>query len=97
MGRIGVRPSDRPYVGGLLALRALDDVELDGLALVQGAIAVAHDGGEVNEDVVSVGAGDEPVPFLVAEPFHGALRGQARTSLPFPAQRTPDASVVIPA
>src|SRR5438046_10421445 len=64
---------DGADVGGLLALGAVHDVELDLLALGEAAIAVTRDGREVDEDVVAVGAGDEPVPLLVAEPLHSSL------------------------
>src|SRR5256885_13337240 len=75
-------------VRGLLTLRAVHDVELGLLALREAAVAVTGDGREVDEDVVAVGTGDEPVPLLVAEPFHRSLR-HARPSLhPVHAQRT---------
>src|SRR5438105_481739 len=95
LGRIAIRgvvprnPSrptrllDGPDVRGLLALRPIDDVELNGLAFIQRAIAISRDRREVNKDVVPVGTGDEAVTLLVAEPFHRSLRGQACTSLPF--------------
>src|SRR5436190_11187573 len=60
---------DGADVGGLLALGAVHDVELDLLALGEAAVAVTRDGREVDEDVVAVGTGDEPVPLLVAEPL----------------------------
>src|SRR5207302_4208865 len=51
-------------------------VELDLLPLGQGAVPVTGDRAEVDEHVVAVGALQEPVPLLVAEPFD-CSRGQA--------------------
>src|SRR3990170_8805687 len=65
--------SDRADVGGLLALRAIDDVELDRLALGERLVALAFDRGEVDEHVVPALPGDEAEALLVAEPLHGAL------------------------
>src|SRR5829696_9225578 len=67
----------RPHVRGLRALGAVGDLELDGLALVEGLVAVALDGREVDEDVVAAVAGDEAVALLVAEPLDGAFRQRA--------------------
>src|SRR5207248_1076934 len=65
--------SDGTNVGGLLALRPFDDVELHGLAFGQCSIAVSSDRAVVDEDVIAIRAGDEAVPLLVAEPLHGSL------------------------
>src|SRR3990170_6698570 len=65
--------SKRVDVGRLLAFRAVHDLELDRLALVQGLEALALDRGEVDEHVLPGLARDEPVALLVAEPLHGAL------------------------
>src|SRR5215211_804778 len=65
--------SDGSNVGRLLALRAVDDVELDGLALREGLVPLALDRREVDEHVVLALARDEPEALLVAEPLHGAL------------------------
>src|SRR5438552_671640 len=73
----------RADVRRLLALGAVYDVELDLLALGQRAVAVSDDRREVDEDVVSVRAFEEPVALLVAEPFDGS-GGQA---VPPPALR----------
>src|SRR5216683_685102 len=58
----------------LKALGAFLDLELDLLALLEGAIAVHLDGGEVDEHVRSVRLGDESVALLCVEPLHGAGR-----------------------
>src|SRR4029078_4999047 len=47
--------------GGLQTLGALLDRELDLLALFEVAVALALDGGEVDEDVLPTFAGDEAV------------------------------------
>ena len=61
--------ADRHDLGGLQALVALGDLELDGLTLVQGLVAVDLDLREVDEQVFTFFALDEAVPLLVAEPF----------------------------
>src|SRR5437660_11835385 len=60
-------------VGRLQALVALHDLELDALTLGQRLVPLHGDGGEVDEDVVSLLALDESVTLLVGEPLHGAL------------------------
>src|SRR6516225_1622366 len=59
--------------GGLRALRALGDLELHALVLLQAAEAVAVNLGVVHEDVRSVGAGDEAVALLRVKPLDGSL------------------------
>src|SRR5919106_739597 len=71
---------DRADVGRLLTLRPVDDVELDLLALGERLVAVTLNRREVHEYVVTVGAGDEAIPLLVAEPLDRSL-GQPVTSL----------------
>src|ERR687897_2776319 len=66
--------SDGANVLRLGALLALRDVELDLLALVERAVAVADDGGVVAEDVGAAAVlGDEPEALLRVEPLHSAL------------------------
>src|SRR4029078_6193318 len=50
------------------------DLELDGLALLEVAVARALDRAEMHEDVWAVRLGDEAVALLRAEPLHGAGR-----------------------
>src|SRR6266571_1410382 len=57
-------------VGRLESLRALGDLELDGLALLESLVPFALDGGEVDEDVRSILLLDESVPLAVIEPLH---------------------------
>src|SRR5258708_40225686 len=56
------------HVRGLEALRALDHVELDCRTFRQGAEALAVDGAEVNEDVLTRAGGDEAQTLRAVEP-----------------------------
>jgi hypothetical protein len=62
-------------VSGRLASAAVrDDVEGDGLALIEGAHAGAFDCADMNEDVlIAVFRLNEAKTFLAVEPLHGAL------------------------
>ena len=57
-------------VGRLKALGALQQVKFYGLALIQGAIAVLLDRGEVYEYILSCGALDKAIPLRPVEPLH---------------------------
>src|SRR5687767_8094531 len=58
----------------LRALRALRDVELDPLVLVEALVALRLDGGEVDEDVGTAAVlRDEAEALLGVEPLHGTL------------------------
>src|SRR5437867_1224558 len=72
--RVRSEELDRLDVRGLLSLGAFDDVELHRLTLTEGAVAFASDRREVNEHVVAIGASDEAVTLLVAEPLHRSCR-----------------------
>ena len=63
--------SDDPDVLGFLALAAGPDVELDGLALIEGLIAVPLDVGVVDEDVVAALARNEAEALLGVEELDG--------------------------
>src|SRR5580693_5102741 len=52
---------------------ALRDVELDTLALFEGAVAIRLDGGEVHEHIPTTVDRDEAVALVRVEPFDGAL------------------------
>src|SRR5690606_30299220 len=65
-------------VAGLRSLGALDDLELDLLALLERPEAGSLDRGEVHEDVVAPLALDEPVALRVIEPLD--LTGDAHTT-----------------
>jgi len=58
---------------GLLSPIALRDLELDPLALFEGAIPVRLDRGEVDENVLATVDGDEAVTLVRVEPLNGAL------------------------
>ncbi|MPM34362.1 hypothetical protein SDC9_80944 [bioreactor metagenome] len=64
---------DHGDVGRLHALRALDGLELDPVALVERTVAVGVDGGEVSENVGGAVLGrDEAEALLSVEPLDGA-------------------------
>src|SRR5512138_2540182 len=56
-------------VSGLRSLRTVDDLELNRLALFEGAEAVTRDGGVVHEHVASTLALDEPIALGIVEPL----------------------------
>src|SRR4051812_49967615 len=58
---------------GLGALGALDDLEVDPLALFEALVPVHLDGRVVDEDVLTAVDGDEAETLLGVEPLHGAL------------------------
>src|SRR5262249_6162058 len=67
------RGSGGADAGGLRALRALGDLGLHVLVLLQAAVAGAVTLGVGHEDVGPVGAGDEAVALLRVEPLDGSL------------------------
>ena len=66
--------SNRADVEGFRALAAGTDLELDGLTLVEAAVAIALDVGVVDEHVLVSFDGEESVPLLVIEKLNGASR-----------------------
>ncbi len=73
-GSRACRGSDRADALGLGALLALPDLELDLLALVEGAVALHVDLAVVHEDVsAAVARRDEAEALLRVEPLHGSL------------------------
>jgi hypothetical protein len=54
-------------------LGALQQIELHGFALVQRAIAILLDGGEMNEDILTSGPLDKTVSFSPVEPLYCTL------------------------
>ena len=69
---IRVGGSDHADVLRLVTLAARADVELDGLALVEGLVALGLDVGEVHEHVVAIFTGDEAEALLSVEELHSA-------------------------
>jgi hypothetical protein len=66
--------SDSPHVGGLGALRALHDVELDPHPLLQRAVPGVRDGAVVHEEVRAVPVRvDEAVALFSVEPLDRSL------------------------
>jgi len=63
----------------LEAFGALQQVKLHGLTLVQGAVAVLLDRGEVHEHVFSRGALDKSIPFRPVEPLHCTFLSHEKT------------------
>ena len=66
--------SDCADVEGFRALAAGTDLELDGLTLVEAAVAIARDVGVVDEHVLASLDGDESEPLLAIEKLYGASR-----------------------
>ncbi len=58
------------HVGCLEPFGPLGDVELDFIALVKGFEAIPLNGGEVNEDIISVVSGNESKALLLIKPFY---------------------------
>ena len=69
-------------VARLKAFGAFEEVELDGLTLVERAVAVLLDSGEVYENVLTGGALDETISLRPVEPLHWSLLSHRKT--PFP-------------
>src|SRR3954462_10874693 len=66
--------SERAHdVACLKSFRAFQQVELHGLALIQSAITVLLDGGEMHEYVFAGGPLDEAKSFSSVEPLHCSL------------------------
>src|SRR6266849_1382130 len=75
-----VRPANREHtylegldVRGLQALGALGDFEFNRLAIVQRLVAISHDRGEMDENVLSTLALDESKALAGIEPLHCSL------------------------
>ena len=60
-------------VRGLQALGALGDFEFNRLAIVQRLVAISHDRGEMDENVLSTLALDESKALAGIEPLHCSL------------------------
>ncbi len=50
--------------------RTVGNLELYLIALVKGLKSIPLDGGEVNEDIISIIPGNESKPFLLIKPFY---------------------------
>jgi hypothetical protein len=63
----------RLNVGSLQALGAADNLEFNGLSLVEGAIAVRLNGGEMDENVLAALALDETEALAGVKPLYCTL------------------------
>jgi len=61
------------YAGSLLPLGARGDFKLHPFSFPEGFKPVGLDRGEMDEHIFPILRGDEAVPLLVTEPFHGAF------------------------
>src|SRR6266852_120163 len=75
-----VRPANREHtylegldVRGLQALGALGDFEFNRLAIIQRLVAISHDRGEMDENVLTALALDESKALAGIEPLHCSL------------------------
>jgi hypothetical protein len=75
-----VRPANREHtylegldVRGLQAFGALGDFEFNRLAIIQRLVAISHDRGEMDENVLSTLALDESKALAGIEPLHCSL------------------------
>jgi hypothetical protein len=75
-----VRPANREHtylegldVRGLQALGTLGDFEFNRLAIIQRLVAISHDRGEMDENVLSTLALDESKALAGIEPLHCSL------------------------
>src|SRR5579863_355396 len=66
----------------LEAFGAFEQIKLHGLSLVERAVAVLLNGGEMHEDILSRGALDEPISFRPVEPLDRSFLSHGKT--PFP-------------
>src|SRR5712692_11570847 len=66
-------------VGCLEPFRSFKQIELHRLALVQRAVTVLLDGGEVNENIFPGGALDQSIPISPVEPLYCALLSHKET------------------
>src|SRR5246127_462155 len=60
---------DHDHLVGLRAPVALRDLELDPLSLLEGAVPIRLDRGEVDENVLATVDGDKAVSLVRVEPF----------------------------
>src|ERR1700733_7003178 len=66
-------------IAGLKTFRAFEQIELDGLAFIQRAVAVLLDGREMHEYILAGGALDKSVSLRPVEPLHSTLLSHKET------------------
>jgi hypothetical protein len=54
----------------LQSFRTLGNLELDLIAFIKRFETISLDGGEVNEDIISIVSGNEPEALLLIKPFY---------------------------
>ena len=57
-------------VGCLWTLWTVGNFELYLIAFIEGLESFSLNGGEVNEDIISVVSGNEPIALLLIKPFY---------------------------
>src|SRR6266581_2356796 len=73
LGAAGNRLLEGLYVRSLQALGTLGDFEFNRLAIIQRLVAISHDRGEMDENVLTGLALDEPKALAGIEPLHCTL------------------------
>ena len=61
------------YIGGEIALGALQELELNCFTLIQGSVTVFLDRGEMDEHILSGGTLNESISFRTVEPLNCTL------------------------
>jgi hypothetical protein len=61
------------YVGGLQSFWTLGHFEFNRLAIVESLVAISHNRGEMDENVLTALALDESKALAGIEPLHGTL------------------------
>jgi len=74
--------SDPNYVRCLEALGAFEQVELHGLALIERAVSILLNRGEMDEHIFAGGALDESIALCSVKPLHNALLFHGRLLSP---------------
>ena len=57
-------------IGCLRTLRTFGNLELYLIAFIERFKSLSLNGGEVNEDIISIVSGNEPIALLLIKPFH---------------------------
>jgi hypothetical protein len=78
------RLSGADDVTRLEPLGALQQIELDGFALIQRAVTILLDSGEMNEDILPSGPLDKTVSFSPVKPLHSTLLSHNELLSPLP-------------
>ena len=82
-------------VGRLKAFGAFQQIELDGLPLIQGAVAVLLDRGKVYEHIFPRRALDKPIPFRSIEPLHCTFLSHEKLLSPIAKNSSPVSRIAL--